>query len=73
MKDLPAVFSKIGSVAIGGQVIGTIGGTDHFGFVAENIGSFNVKGGRTRYALLSGNGNDDFVINLFGDVRIREV
>lgn len=38
----PAVVAKIASISIGGQVIGSA--TGHFGFVAQQIGSFKAAG-----------------------------
>src|SRR5262249_57396320 len=38
------ILAKITSIAIGGQVRGTVGGTDHFGFLAEQICSFAIGG-----------------------------
>ena len=74
VRDVANVFSKITSIVIGGQVIGTANIGDHFGFVAENIGSFKVKGGTTTYTQLSGNGNDDILLSLFDyDVRLNEI
>ena len=77
VKDFPTVSSKITSIVIGGQVLGTVGGIDHFGFVAENIGSFKVKGGTTTYTLIAGNSNDDILLSLnslfSGDTRLNEI
>lgn len=77
VKDGAAVSSKISSVVIRGLVHGTPGiALDHFGFVAQTIGSFKVKGGTTTYSLVSGNGNDDLLLvpSLFGgDVRLNEI
>jgi len=73
VKDVATVFSRITSIVIGGQVLGTVGGTDHFGFVAENIGSFKVKGGTTTFPMLAGNGNDAFFVGLLGDLAVREI
>ena len=38
------ILARITSITIGGQVRGTADGTDHFGFVAEQIGSFTIGG-----------------------------
>jgi hypothetical protein len=80
IKDVSTVSSKITSIVIGGQVMGTPAlVNDHFGFVAENIGSFKVKGGTTNYSLIAGNSNDDIVLSLkFGgllgdDTRLNEI
>ena len=80
VKDVSTVSSKITSIVIGGQVMGTpVQVGDHFGFVAENIGSFKVKGGTTTYSLIAGNSNDDIVLSLkFGgligdDTRLNEI
>jgi hypothetical protein len=71
--DDMTTVSKIGSIRIGGQVQGTAATGDHFGFVAEQIGSFKV--GTTTTALKPGVNND--VVELLGsttaDVTIREV
>jgi hypothetical protein len=49
-------------------------GGDHFGFVAENIGSFKVKTGTTTYSLIAGNSNDDLLLTiLFNDTRLNEI
>jgi hypothetical protein len=80
IKDVSTVSSKITSIVIGGQVIGTpVQVGDHFGFVAENIGSFKVKGGTTTYSLTAGNSNDDILLSLIfgglvgGDTRLNEI
>jgi hypothetical protein len=66
--------AKITSIAIKGQAIGTPGGADHFGFVAEEIGSFTV-GGTTRFPLTDGPANDlsGFYVGLTLDMKVREV
>ena len=38
----PAILAKIASITIGGQVVGSA--TGHFGFVAQQIGSFKAAG-----------------------------
>ena len=63
--------AKIASIAIGGTVSGTGGGSDHFGFTAQRILSFKAGGVVT--ALASGSGNDDKPVGATGDVRIHEV
>jgi hypothetical protein len=40
----PATIGKIASISIGGVISGTVGGTDHFGFVAHKIASFSIGG-----------------------------
>ncbi len=42
--DNAALFSRIGAVVIGGRVRGTAAAGDHFGFVAQQIGSFKLAG-----------------------------
>jgi hypothetical protein len=37
-------WGQIASIKIGGQALGTVGGLDHFGFVAERVGSLSVGG-----------------------------
>jgi hypothetical protein len=72
-KDVATLSSRITSVTIGGQAFGTPASGDNFGIVAQNVGSFRVKGGLTTFPLLTGNGNDSFLIGLFGDFRLREI
>ncbi len=72
VKDVPTAFSKIASLTIGGQAYGTVGGTDHYGIVAENVGSLKVKGGATTFSIVTGNGNDDFLVGLLGDFKVNE-
>jgi hypothetical protein len=70
-------FSKIGSITIAGRVAGTAGGSDHFGFVAQEIGAFRVNG--VAIKLTSGHSNDTsttdshLTIGATGDVTIHEV
>ena len=74
VKDVATVFSKITSISIGGQVIGTATVGDHYGFVAQNIAIFKVKGGLTTYPLVVGNGNDSLLLTiLLNDVRLDEI
>ena len=45
--DNANIISKIASVVIGGQVLGTlpsVSAADHFGFVAEQIGAVKIGG-----------------------------
>ena len=72
-KNVATVFSKITSIVIGGQAFGTPGSGDHFGFVAQNIGSFKVKNSVTTFPLVIGNSNDDHLVGLFDDVRVNEI
>jgi hypothetical protein len=71
VKDDSLVSSRIASVTIGGQVMGTIGFSDHFGIVAENVGAVRIGG--TLLGLAAGKSNDDFLIGLTGDLRVNEV
>ncbi len=65
----PGIIAKIASIAIGGVVTGTVGGTDHFGFSAQQIGSFTIAG--TAIPLAASPSSRD--IGATGDVTIREV
>src|SRR5262249_29691987 len=69
--DSPTIISKIASITINGQVLGTVGGTDHYGFVAELIGAFSVGG--TAFPLHAGPDNDVCDVGATGDVTVREV
>jgi hypothetical protein len=71
VKDVAGLSSKITSLTIGGQAYGSPSILDHFGIVAENVGSLKVGG--TVMTLFAGNGNDDFAIGLFPDFRLNEV
>ena len=65
------LISRIASISIKGAVIGTAADGDHFGFTAQQIGSF--KAGPFKAALTAGT---DAAIELSphtGDVAIREV
>jgi hypothetical protein len=69
VKDDAGISSRIESFEIDGQILGTVGGTDHFGIVAESIGV--VKVGATTIPTTAG--NDDTTIGITGDFRLREV
>jgi hypothetical protein len=71
VKDDSLVSSRIASVTIGGQMMGTIGFSDHFGIVAENVGAVRIGG--TLLGLAAGKSNDDFLVGLAGDLRVNEV
>lgn len=71
VKDVAGLSSKITSLTIGGQAYGSPSVLDHFGIVAENVGSLKVGG--TVLTLFAGNGNDDFAIGLFPDFRVNEI
>ena len=64
------IISKIAKVIIGGTVEGTAGTGDHFGFVAEQIGSFSSNG--NALALTSA-GGQTFELGTFTDTTVREV
>ena len=74
----PNIVSLIGFVDIYGQVQGTpstVNSTDHFGFVAQEIGTF-IYHQSYSLALTSGAGNDlfpGFSIGATGDVTVEEV
>jgi hypothetical protein len=65
-------IAQIASITIGGQAIGTVGGTDHFGFVAERVGSLSVGG--TVIPLHAGPSNDGLTtVGPTGDLTVFEV
>ncbi|MBC7965874.1 MAG: hypothetical protein H7Z17_08110, partial [Fuerstia sp.] len=75
-RDAAAVFSRINSVIIGGQVVGTEFTGDHFGIVAESVGSLSI--GANLIPLLAGKHNDEILLaplidGFFGDLRLREI
>jgi hypothetical protein len=71
--DQPGIVSKIASILIKGTALGTIGTGNHFGFVAEQIGSFKI--GTTKFPLTAGASNDltGLVVGISDDLRVREV
>jgi hypothetical protein len=71
IKDDSLVVSKIARLTVGGQVLGTIGGADHYGIVAEVIGPVTVGG--TLIPTTPGPSNDDFFVGITGDFAVNEV
>jgi hypothetical protein len=71
--DAPQIISRIASILIKGFALGTGGGDDHFGFVAQQIGSFKI--GSTRFPLTAGAGNDlaGMLVGATGDLRVAEI
>lgn len=65
------VFSKITSLTIGGLALGTGGGIDSYGIVAENVGALKIGG--KAIPLSSGIGNDDFFVGITGDFKVHEI
>jgi len=69
------LVARIASIHIGGQALGTPGatsGTDHFGFVAEEVAAFSLGG--TTYKLKKGPSNDGpRAIGTTGDLTLFEV
>lgn len=68
-KDVAELRSKIGSVTIAGQALGTVSGTDHFGIVAEQLNAVKIGGTPLPLTLLS----DDLGISLMDDFRVNEL
>jgi hypothetical protein len=70
-----ATVASIAKIVIKGRALGTPGGADHFGIVAEQI--ISCKIGPVPIPLLTGPGNDlppdDFSLSSTGDIRLREV
>jgi hypothetical protein len=69
--DDPEIQARIGSVVIGGQALGTVGGADQFGIVAELIGSCKIGG--LLIPLTAGPNNDDIALGTTGDLRLVEL
>ena len=67
--DEDDLSSRIGSVRIGGQAIGSPSVGDHFGIVAESIGLVSIGG----VAIRTTSDKDDFLISETGDFRVLEV
>ena len=69
-----AISSKITSLTIGGQALGTVdnvSANDHYGIVAEEVGAVRIGG--TPLVLRAGNGNDNFLIGITNDFSVREI
>lgn len=71
VKDVAGLFSSITSLTIGGQALGTAGGTDFYAIMAEHV--MAVKIGGQSVILVPGNSNDDQFIGFTGDFKIREI
>ena len=71
VRDSGSIVSKVVSLTVGGSVLGTFGGTDHFGVVAESVGSVRVGG--TALPVFAGTDNDDFPVGPTGDFAVNEV
>src|SRR5262245_14015880 len=71
VKNDSLVFSKITSLTIGGQSMGTVGGADHFGIVAESVGAVRIGG--TPLVLNLGISNDDRLVGITGDFKVNEI
>lgn len=76
VKDVPNVLSKITSITIGGEAIGTVFTSDHFGFVAEFVGNLSINS--NLIPLLANGHNDNILLGSlidgqFGDIRLREI
>ena len=71
VKDEAGIFSRIRSLFIAGQALGTVGGTDHFGVVAEKVSAVTIGG--AVFAITIGNGNDDIAVGITGDFRVNEI
>lgn len=69
LQDL--LFSKIASVTIKGYAAGTVGGADHFGIVAEQIGA--VKIGLRSYTLAVGTDLVGLSLGATLDFTVREI
>jgi hypothetical protein len=72
--DNATIISRIASITIGGLVFGTptsVSATDHFGFVAQQIGSFKVAG--SAIPLRSGPHDDNFPVGGAADVSLHEI
>ncbi len=67
------IASKIASITIKGTARGTVGGTDHFGFVAQEIGSFKVGGAAFPLTPRTANDLNGLLVGATGDLRVREV
>jgi hypothetical protein len=68
-KDVQTVSSRVGSVTITGQAVGTVAGSDFFGIVAENVGLVKVGG----VTFPTSANNDNFFVGIGGDFKVNEL
>jgi hypothetical protein len=75
--DTAGITSKIASIVIKGYARGTVGGTDHFGFVAQEVKALTVGSAKfplTKNLIAGVNTpSDDRLVGTTGDLRVREV
>jgi hypothetical protein len=65
------LLADIASVVIKGTAADTEGSTDHFGFVAEQIGKFKADDDNPLFQ--PGPGNDMSLVGSTGDLQVLEV
>jgi hypothetical protein len=75
-KDLPSVYSRINSLIINGQLLGTEFTNDHFGVVAESVVNLSIGGNVV--PMLAGRHNDDILLILsldgfYADFWLQEI
>ncbi len=71
---IAAIVAKIASITIGGQVFGTpksTSSTDHFGFVAQQIGALKIGG--IAIVLTAGQSNNSLRVGETTDLTVHEV
>jgi hypothetical protein len=71
VRDAPTAFARIARVTIGGQILGTVAAGDHYGIVAEDVGSLRIGG--TVIPLTAPRHTDDVSVGITGDFEVREV
>ncbi|MEQ1862883.1 MAG: hypothetical protein ABMA13_23425, partial [Chthoniobacteraceae bacterium] len=69
--DDAAITARIASVIIGGSIFGIPGGTDSFGFVAQEIGAFRF--GKNKLTLAAGTPDPAVSVAATADVFVREI
>jgi hypothetical protein len=70
VKDTPGITSRIASLTINGQVVGTFTPVDHYGIVAENVVAVTVGGTPLP---LRPDSKDFLAVGIDGDFKVREV
>jgi hypothetical protein len=71
VSDDPALVARIASIVIKGFVAGSAASGDHFGFVAQQVGSFKSRGFTA--ALTAGTDAPIELSPITGDVTLREI
>jgi len=65
-----SIKASIASIVIKGRATGTASDGDHYGIVAEQLGTVSIAG---RKLPLTAPAQDDMLVGIYGDFRVREL